>query len=115
MPNNQGYLITWAKDHARLRESPMIPGDIFLAAEKVMLKLGKGEDRKGSREQTNQHVRMQVYRAVEHLLNQSVVENSLIPYDEKGWMRLKQRCDELGICWNTEIQAFKATKDLLGH
>jgi hypothetical protein len=114
MPRNQSYLIVWAKAHAQLRESPLITGDLILAAEKVMLKLGEAEDSKGSLEQTNLHVRMQVYRAVEHLLNRSDDDKSLMPTNEKQWLLLKKRCDELGIVWNKELQAFTSTRDLSG-
>lgn len=110
MPGNQSYLIEWANDHARLRESPMIPGDLFQAAEKVMLKLAEDEKEKESSEWTNRHIRMQVYNAVEHLLGLSEGDDALMPYDNQSWQLLKDRCEELGVVWNIELQTFDATK-----
>ena len=109
-PGNLSYLIEWANDHARLRESPMIPGDLFQAAEKVMLKLAKDNEEAGSTKWKNEHIRMQVYRAVEHLLELSEDDETLIPFDDKRWQRLKKRCEELAIEWSKELQAFQSTK-----
>lgn len=108
MPGNQSYLIEWARDHARLRESQMIPGDLFQAAEKAMRKLAEDEKEKELPVWTKRHIRMQVYYAVAHLLELSEDDDALTPYDDERWQQLKDRCVELGIVWNIELQAFAA-------
>lgn len=110
MPGNQSYLIKWANDHARLRESPMIPGDILQAAEKVMAKLAEDKDGKEPSEWTSRHIRMQVYNAVVHLLQLPEDDDALTPYDEQRWQLLKRKCEDLGVAWNMELQAFVSTK-----
>ena len=106
MPGNQSYLIEWARDHARLRESPIIPGDLFQAAEKVMTKLAEEAEEKESSDWTNRHIRMQVYHAVANSLKLSEDDDALTPYDDQRWQLLKEKCVELGIAWNIELQIF---------
>ena len=106
MPGNQSYLIEWADKHARLRESPMAPGDLFAAAEKVMVKLAEKEENDDSADWTNRHIRMQVYRSVKHLLNVADDDDELAPYDDERWDTFKERCEPLAIQWDETTQAF---------
>ena len=92
--------------HARLRESPMAPGDLFAAAEKVMIKLAEKEENDDSTDRTNRHIRMQVYRSVKHLLNVADDDDELAPYDDKRWDTFKERCEPLAIQWDETTQAF---------
>jgi hypothetical protein len=108
---SRNYLIEWANDHARLRDTPMTPGELFPAAERVMRRVGVGKNDKASLYWTIQHIRMQVFRSVEQSLDLPEDDDSLTPYDEERWLLLWQRCDELGIVWSKELQAFKATRD----
>lgn len=105
-PGTQSYLIEWADKHARLRESPMVPGDLFAAAEKVMVKLAEEQDNDDSTDWTNRHIRMQVYRAVRHLLNVSEDDDEFAPYDDERWKTFRERCEALKIRWNEQTQAF---------
>lgn len=112
MPGDQGYLVTWAREHARMRSTPMTPEDNpFVAAEAILKTLADegGDDAAEYFWSTKRHIRMQVYRAVSHVLSVES-KDDLLPYDDERWGLLKAKCTDLGLFWDSNRQAYSARK-----
>lgn len=114
LSGDQTYLIEWAEEHGRLRDTPMTPtNDPFRAVNKLIAKMNAsslGESREISK-WTIRHLRMQAYRSVANIPGIVDDDNSLAPYDDERWANLVNVADHLGIFWDVRCQCYMATND----
>ncbi|HEY2412713.1 MAG TPA: hypothetical protein VGI40_10745 [Pirellulaceae bacterium] len=108
------YVINWAEQYGRLRESPLRPADNpFDAADRVVAIHKDWVDKES--------IRYQVFLAIAHLVPESEGKefdlrewdrggHPLALSDDANWERLKALRSELGIRWNAQKQAYEATK-----
>jgi hypothetical protein len=110
------YVINWAEQFGRLRESPLRPTDNpFEAADRVVAIHKDFVDK--------ECVRYQVFLAITHLLPESEGKkfdlrewdrggHPLSLSDDANWVYLKEVCRPLGIRWNDQKQVYETTKRL---